>query len=333
MPHRKAKKPRGSRGSRHDSSCHDRNGETYHDLMVLLPNDGDKAVRYLKFQQITDRLDFLGYSSIALTHQVYGKPKSLNADHIFEPYEQILSGKKRKSPMQVYRRLHAVLENLSDVAFFTIQDRKLLDSYDLISLAPCNEAILESVCSTALVNMITLDYTRGGLPFKLRSTYVQAAVDRNIAFEVLYAPMIHHLPHRKGLIHTIRALEAASVGKKLQLIVSSGGETNALRSPGDIANVLETLASLDPVKAHTAQSKTAVWVLKEARRQQSGETNKTVLAVAFNSVKPIGSGRDFVKPENSCSIFAPVSDPEVNHDEVDNEAIVGRDTDDGFIML
>lgn len=332
MPHRKAKKPRGSRGSRHDSICSDRNGETYHDMMVLLPNDVDKALRYLKFQQITERLDFLGYSSIAMTHQVYGKPKSVNADQIFEPYEQILNGKKRKGPMQVYRRLHAVLENLSDVAFFTSQDRKLLDSYDLISLAPCNEAILESVCSTALVNIITLDYTRGGLPFKLRSTHVQAAVDRNIAFEVLYAPMIHHLPHRKALIHAIRALEAASVGKKLQLIVSSGGETNALRSPGDIANVLETLACLDPVKAHAAQSKTPVWVLKEARRQQSGESNKTVMAVAFSSVKPSGDDQDGVKPENSSSIIASSSDPEVNHD-VDDEAFVDLDTDDGFITL
>lgn len=329
MPHRKAKKPRGSRGSKHDSCVQDFSDKSYHDLMVLLPKDNDKAARFLKFQQVVDRLEFLGYSSIALVHQVFGKPKDLNADKIFEPYEQILGGKKRKRPLQVYRRLHAVIENLSDIAFFTSNDQKLLVSYDLISLAPCNEAILQAVCSSALVNMITLDYSRGGLPFKVRSTYVQAAVDRNVAMEILYAPSIHHLPHRKGLIQTIRAVQSASTGKKLQLVVSSGGtDTNALRSPGDIANVLETLAGLDPVQARTAQSSAASWVLEEAQKGRRGDSSRIVTSVRFGSGKATEKDEQGGEPEKTVERKVPANDLVSDAEEEDEEA-----NGDGFITL
>ena len=337
MPHRKAKRPRGSRGLKHD---------TYHDLMVLLPKDVDKAVRFLKFQQITDRLDFLGYSSIALVHQVYGKPKDLDTDKIFDPYEQILSGnKKRKRTLQVYRRLHAVVENLSDVAFFTSNEHKVFDSYDLISIAPCSEAILDSVCSSALVNIITLDYTRGGLPFKLRSTHVRAAVDRNIAMEVLYGPSIHHLPHRKAMIQTIRAVESASRGRKLQLIVSSGGETNTLRLPGDMANVLITLACLDPVQARAAQSKAPSWVLDEIQRRRIGESSTSVVSVSWGSQKNDDEEGQTIESSNSSGMIRTLdnldSDAELDEeddsvgckDAEDNISEGCKDAEDGFITF
>lgn len=337
MPHRKAKKPRGSRGSKHDSCFQDEcHAGTYHDLMVLLPKEVDKAVRYLKFQQITDRLDFLGYSSIALVHQVYGKPKDLDADQIFHPYELILSSnKKRKRTMQVHRRLHAVLENLSDVAFFTSHDHKAFDSYDLISVAPCSDAILDSVCSSALVDIITLDYTRGGLPFKLRSSHVQAAVDRNIAMEVLYGPSIHHLTHRKAMIQTIRAVESASRGKKLQLIVSSGGETNTLRLPGDISNVLMTLACLDPVQARAAQCKAPSAVLDDARRRRLGQgTTTTVVSVALATQKEDDDEDGASPSSNSIGIDRTLDILDRNTEQEDNEHGEGwDDAEDGFITL
>ncbi|KAI2513500.1 ribonuclease P [Fragilaria crotonensis] len=304
--------------------------------MVLLPKEVDTAVRYLKFQQITDRLDFLGYSSIALVHQVYGKPKDVDTDKIFDPYELILSGnKKRKRTLQVYRRLHALLENLSDVAFFTSHDHKAFDSYDLISVAPCSDAILDSVCSSALVNIITLDYTRGGLPFKLRSSHVQAAVDRNIAMEVLYGPSIHHLTHRKAMIQTIRAVESASRGKKLQLIVSSGGETNTLRMPGDIANVLMTLACLDPVQARAAQTKAPSVVLDEARRRRTGQgTTTTILSVALASQKEDDDEEGSFQSSESIGTDRTVDNVDRNNEKEGSEHGEGwGDDEDGFITL
>jgi RNase P/RNase MRP subunit p30 len=264
--------------------------------MVPIPGDKDKAMRQLKVLKMLDRLEYLGYSSVALVHQVFGKPKgAIPVDQIFEPYEHegaAGSGKNkrtRKRNIQIYRRLHAVIENSSDMAYFN--DPKMMDVYDLVSVAPSTESIFHAACSS-MVDIITLDYSRGGgLPFKIRSSHVQAAVEHTIAMEVPYTPSIFHLPHRKALIQTVRALQSSSVGKKLHLIVSSGSldaNAMALRSPWDMANVLETVANLDPTLARGSQCVAAEWVLEAARKRRLGDMVKTRVLQAR-----IGDSNDF----------------------------------------
>ena len=343
MPHRKAKVSKQRNGARHDSGCQDwSHGRSFFDLMVPLPKDADKNVRYLKHKQLTDRLEFFGYDTIALVHQVFGKPKDQNPDQIFEPFEEELcNNKKRKRPFRVFRRLHAIIENVSDVAAFTNNDGKLLDFYDLISIAPCSEAILHALCSSAHVDIITLDYTRGGLPFKLRPTHVQAAAERNIAMEIHYAHSIHHLTHRKAMIQTIRAIESASKGKTLRLIVSSGGEANSLRSPRDVANVLETLGCLHATQARESQCKAASWVIDEARRRRILGGGTSIVSISFESAQKCQSKQKDSNSRPCNEVTSPTMESlehaaednleEEESDDDDDDEIL--DVEDGFIML
>jgi RNase P/RNase MRP subunit p30 len=333
-------------GDHHDAASLNKK-KSYHDLMVPIPGDKDKALRQLKVQKMLDRLEFLGYSSVALVHQVFGKPKgAIPVDQIFEPYEQegaVGSGKNkrtRKRSIQIYRRLHAVVENSSDMAYFN--DPKMMEMYDLVSVAPSTESIFYAACSS-MVDIITLDYSRGGgLPFKIRSSHVQATVEHNIAMEIPYTPSIFHLPHRKALIQTVRALQSSSVGKKVNLIVNSGSldaNAMALRSPGDMANVLETVANLDPTLARGSQCVAAEWVLEEARKRRVGDTVKTCVLQARIGISNDDEEVEETKPQLEKSMVPLVETSSVvGMDEEDDGLVDGEKEstihqEDGFITL
>jgi hypothetical protein len=184
---------------------------------------------------------------MALTHTIFGSPKQgddraevaipseliSNQDSNITPssksnkkgkVESNPSQKVQQPPIKVLRRLHVVLENLSDVGHYAKRrddadsssntalsssstTAKLLQEYDLISLSPRNDAVFQSACASAAASdIITLDYTsgRGGvqLPFRIRPADVKAVIARNAVFEVPYAPAILNRNQRKGLIQT-----------------------------------------------------------------------------------------------------------------------------------
>jgi ribonuclease P/MRP protein subunit RPP1 len=182
---------------------------------------------------------------MALTHTVFGAPKQSedkaeNAipDSLFDmsssrdqkkprgavsTNDAASSGDKtsnQQSPIKVLRRLHAVLENLSDVGHYVKRrneadadsgsnknSAKILQEYDLVSLAPRNDATFQSACSSANASdIITLDYTsgRGGvqLPFRIRPADVKAVIARKAVFEIPYAPAVLNRNQRKGLVQT-----------------------------------------------------------------------------------------------------------------------------------
>jgi RNase P/RNase MRP subunit p30 len=274
MPHRKARKFKGSRKSRNVSLSNDEiaRRSIYYDMMVLLPRDADKTSRTIKFRDVITRLYDLGYSEIALVHQIHGIPPALSADQVFKPYEALICEfmKGRASRIKTYRRLHAVVESISDMSYFSNLDSTMLNAFDIISLSASNEEIFQSICCSNSADIITLDYTKGGLPFPLRSNYVQAALQRNIAMEILYSPSIHHISHRKSLIQTVQAVENASRGNKLKVIVSSGGDVSTFRIPGDVSNFLSVLAGLHPKKSYACQRENVSWLLAESRKRRAG---------------------------------------------------------------
>ena len=191
--------------------------------------------------------------------------------------------KKTKESIKSIRRLHVVVENLSDVGLFATLGEKsrtgeqqckkkksmddLLRSYDLISLAPGNEVSFQAVCNTATAaEIITLDYTinSGGagasLPYRIRSRDVRAAVARNATFEIPYAPALVNSKVRRKLILCCRDFQTASAGLKPRIIISPGPRTfldskdgrtvkdaldMAIRTPGDIQNLVRTVLRFD----------------------------------------------------------------------------------------
>lgn len=210
-----------------------------YDLMVPIPKESP----LLHIQEFQQRLASTGFTHMALTHTIFGAPKQSEdrADkaipesvwNVAQSSDQKKAkhgpqnfGNKRQqqSIFIVLRRMHAVLENLSDVGHFALRNGRtlsangnsdpsmsatanLLQEYDLISLSPRNDVTFQSACASATAcDIITLDYTsgRGGvqLPFKIRPADVKAVIARKAVFEIPYAPALLNRNQRKGLIQT-----------------------------------------------------------------------------------------------------------------------------------
>jgi RNase P/RNase MRP subunit p30 len=342
MPHhnKKAKRSESSEAGGANSACvGDSNVKdtTCHDLMVHLPKDKDVAARLLKVNRVVDQLEYLGYSSVALVHQVYGKPKECDADKIFRPYESsIIDSNKLKRRLRLYRRLNVVIENQSDMACIGSLDEQL-KRFDLVSLTPLTEGAFHSACRLPTIDLITLDYTRGGgLPYRIRSSHIQQASERNIGIELIYGPSILHLPHRKSFLQAIRAVEAASIGQsKLQVILSSGGEPDEmiLRSPGDMVNVLESVGRMNSLRARNSAKIAPGIVLEEAHRRRIGlSTNSPLASVNIRNLNVSAlsdiQGRVL---ENRSEIKRHGEHASANHNGV--TCCSEDDAGDGFIIL
>lgn len=181
-----------------------------HDLMLPLPKESPS----IGSRTLLKRLEDTSFTHAALTHIVFGIPrKGQDEAETAIPIPKITTGGK----IEVLRRFHAVLESLSDLSHYTkrssnsdagtLQSARILQDYDLVSIAPRNEAIFQSACQSATgADIIVLDYTAGRssvqLPYKIRSADVKAVVARNGVFEIPYAPALLNRNQRKGLIQT-----------------------------------------------------------------------------------------------------------------------------------
>ena len=312
---RRPKKPRGSRG--HPPS--DVNAlsleKTACDLMVALPKDSETKVQsQLLVQAVMKRLASTGYSHMALTYTIFGKPRpsedksesalpsSLWSIDVKEPslkkrkIEVDLADIATRPAIKVLRRLHAILENLSDVGSYMMNGphADLLNQYDLISVAPRNEATFQSACASATASdIITLDYSgsRGlRLPYRIRPADVQAVVDREAAFEIHFSPALLTPKLRKALVQTCRELQTASLGKKPLVLFSSGDRTvedrdvgdMAFRLPGDLSNLMQVLLRFDPSTSTRAVGPAALEVIQRAEQRRWGKTD--VLAVTIGGL-------------------------------------------------
>lgn len=361
---RRRKRPRGSRGEPTSAKSTTTPKRTACDLMVALPKDVDTKVHaQLLVRSLIDRLASTGYSHMALTHTIYGRPRTGEDDAsnaipaaIWSLDAKEPAKKKRKvgektskhqeepstrSPLKVLRRLHAVVENLSDVGSYMASgpDAALLQEYDIISVAPRNEATFQSACASATAcDIITLDYSgsRGlKLPFRIRPADVQAIVDRNMAFEILFGPAILTTKHRKALVQTCLELQMASLGKKPLVLFSSGDRTveerdvgaMVLRLPGDLSNLMQVLLKFDPSISNRAVGPAALDVIAYAQERRWGKTEIAEISV--------GSPHDFlVMKDVDSSKVAPTSSLSTR-ESPDNKNLEDEEggPEDGFISM
>jgi RNase P/RNase MRP subunit p30 len=259
------------------------------DLMVVLPR---KESHSLLLDELLNRLVTVGYNKIALTHTVFGSPRQIEdrADSVIKQDIVQQQCKNNKAKLQIVRRLHAVIENLSDVGHFVNQNKQtptstILDGYDLVSIAPRNDAVFQATCASATATeIINLDYTtaagRGGLPFKIRATDVKAAVSRNVVFEIPYAAGVLNPNQRKALVQTCRELQTACQGLKPKIIFSSGGRvvgdsdvgSMSLRMPGDLANLQHAVLGFDTKMATDTLTTHCAFALEQGRKRRFGDS-------------------------------------------------------------
>lgn len=340
-------------------------------MFVLLPKksgatSGGKGETQIITRQIIERLVNTGYTHVALVHTVYGRPHDerdradVTLPSSLWSTEEVNTegnqgagnkeGKKLASPkIQVLRRLHAVIENVSDVGYFSATNigpsEALLREYDIVSLCPRNDATFQAACSTPTVaQIITLDYTggRGGvqLPYKIRSPDVLAAVEKSVVWELPYAPAILDVDKRKALIKTCRELQMAHLNipkRNFRILFSSGDRIQnnrldgdvgdmALRTPDDLINVLQTVCRFDSKTSHEALSESGTFVLNQVQiKIQSKKVSKAKVARVYYEGE---NDADSPEPSHRVATHATAEHAVDKNDDESDDPV-----EDGFIKL
>ena len=295
--------PGGCRGSRRKRM---RGGTQYHDLNVPIPRSQGTLVG------LVGRLQSTGYGVLAFSHTIYGRPdaKKDKADNVLKDsivHSAVMAagseyGLGNQQGPTMLRRLNAVVEELSDIAYYSAdvggEVGEVLESYDIVSISPRSDATFSSACSTAnRADIIMLDYTTGRLPFKLKSSAVKAASQLGIAFELCYSSAILEPSKRKALVRIAHDLRSACRGVRNpapRIILSSGSRVAsgndfgalALRAPGDLVNVLKAFLSFDDKLAADAMGKAAEETITICRNRRLGIrlANRSCSATMGNTV-------------------------------------------------
>lgn len=230
----------------------------FFDLNVPLPVARRKYHAHL----CQSRLHQLGYHDIAFCHTAFGrlKPERDDADKVLPWNDLLVSSSSNETlesktstfgrtslGMKIYRRLNIVIEEVSDVSQLLLPStadakqslRDLLQKYDLISLQPMNENVLQSVSEmlsqsdasistdslTSYVQIIVLEYATGSkggyaLPYKLRKDYVVKVIEAGVTFELNYSTAMLDAKRRQGFLRTLSEFLSAfnAIQKKHMLL-------------------------------------------------------------------------------------------------------------------
>lgn len=168
-----------------------------------------------------------------------------------------------------------------------------LQSYDLLAVRPTTEAAFQHACLTLSelkpfsIDIISLDFgAQPRLPFFLKRSTVNAALENGVHFEVTYAQAVADdgTKARRNLISGARDLLRVTNGKGV--FFSSGAtEALSLRAPYDVIN-LGAIFGLNPAAARDAISNNCRSLLL---RSQTRKTYRGVVShpvVVLNSTSP-----------------------------------------------
>ena len=287
--------------------------------------------------------------------------------------------------ISILRRLNIVMEEASDLQHFTTSStddddassknkakRNVFQSYDLVAISPQNDTVFAAACTCphrifGRNIILSLDYTcgRGGvqLPYKLKRSLIQSAVRNGIIFEIPYAPAIVDVSKRKALIQTIMKFHTTSIGLQPHLMVcsgsrhssSSGGKdasTMALRTPGDLINLLHTILGFTSVEhAKKTLDSIPALILQNAKKiecgkkqqQSKGKSDRNDIVVG---VQLQASATQLNDEKRETKIQTNETNKTHNHNIKDEQSSSGNDnysmdedddenseTGDGFIRL
>lgn len=171
-----------------------------------------------------------GYGAVALNQVVEGRLPKAKC-----PFSRIDFPGRRDSFSQ-YTRLTLVMDNPNQNLGLNMNN-EIVRSYDFIAVQPQNEKMFQVACSNLDIDLISLDMT-SRLPFPLRPGYVKVALERGIAFELCYGPMIRDAGARRHTIANSLALLRFAKGGRRGVVVSSGATSPwQVRAPADVMNL------------------------------------------------------------------------------------------------
>lgn len=323
------------------------------DLLVPVPSPR-------RIHEVVKRFQEIQYKCVALTHVVHGRPKDPeDRAETAIPNEYFEERNRQRSNFLILKRLHLVIDSVSDMAVFSLQlsaMQQLMEEYDLISIAPRNEDVFQAACTCAGVDIVTLDGSNASssnkLPYSIRATDVREIRKRNAILEIPYAYPVLHPTARKGWIQTSRSVISASMGgegtrtipilcssgSRLCSVVADGTQTTtdvgalAIHTPGDLVNLFHTVLGLDSKSATNAMTLSGQIAMDHAnkrrrRRPEYQDSNFPSIEIAQVSMEQVS--RSTKKPPSEKVL------PEVVSQEAEPSCLKTDDhgEDEGFIAF
>uniref|UniRef100_A0A7N9IE26 Ribonuclease P protein subunit p30 n=1 Tax=Macaca fascicularis TaxID=9541 RepID=A0A7N9IE26_MACFA len=217
----------------------------------------------------------LGYSVVAINHIVDFKEKKQEIEKPIAVSElfttlPIVQGKSR--PIKILTRLTIIVSDPShcNVLRATSSRARL---YDVVAVFPKTEKLFHIACTHLDVDLVCITVTEK-LPFYFKRPPINVAIDRGLAFELVYSPAIKDSTMRRYTISNALNLMQICKGKPLEI-----------RGPYDVAN-LGLLFGLSESDAKAAVSTNCRAALLH------GETRKTAFGIISTVKKPRPSEGD-----------------------------------------
>ncbi|KFM83140.1 Ribonuclease P protein subunit p30, partial [Stegodyphus mimosarum] len=134
---------------------------------------------------------------------------------------------------QIVNRLTAVIED--GIHAHHLLKSPIPKKYDLLALQPGNEKMLQHICSTLDVDIISLNLAED-MGYSLKRTYIGQAIEKNMSFEIQYSPCLRDQTSKRLIISNSQLLVDVSKGKNV--IISSGAiKPLELRTVEDVINL------------------------------------------------------------------------------------------------
>ncbi|KAK4515650.1 uncharacterized protein ATC70_010601 [Mucor velutinosus] len=173
-----------------------------------------------KLKLILSRLTQLNEATVALNYTMESKiPKPID-ESIFDP--SILNS---KYPLKLYKRVTIDAINPQHIA-------ELRKQFDLIALKTNDYTVFHAACQSNLIDIISL-YADERLTFELSSVDIKNALERNIYFEICYAPAIRDAQARTYTVQLAKQLFEYTQGRNV-IISSEAHIVSEIRNPADV---------------------------------------------------------------------------------------------------
>ncbi|KAJ3219832.1 hypothetical protein HDU67_009020 [Dinochytrium kinnereticum] len=172
-----------------------------------------------------------GKAFMALKDVNQPKPKDASTSNL-EPL--VLQAHKNVSSFTKLRRLTVILDDSTNNCNLNGSNAKL-KPYDILAARPLTEKAFQQCCQQHEIDIISLDMT-ARIPFFLKATTVNMAIQRGIVFEICYSPAIRDPIARRNTISNAIALLRVTNHRNI-IISSEAASDMELRGPYDVINL------------------------------------------------------------------------------------------------
>ncbi|GAN04639.1 ribonuclease P protein subunit p30-like [Mucor ambiguus] len=176
-----------------------------------------------KLKLVLSRLTQLNEATVALNYTMDSKiPKPMN-ESVFNP--SILNS---KYPLKLYKRVTIDAIDPQHIA-------ELRSQFDLIALRTNDYTVFHAACQSNVIDIISL-HVDERLTFELSSVDIKNALEKNIYFEICYAPAIRVHIDAQARTYTVQlAKQLFEYTQGQNVIISSEAQiVSEIRNPADV---------------------------------------------------------------------------------------------------